>query len=159
MVATRASAVLGKYWDGYLPVNVEAIASAMGVEVRYEFMGETSGEIHLEDGRPIMRVNEWDAPVRQRFTIAHELGHYALGHLREDGQKFFRDDRSHYSMSASRLERDANHFAASILMPTDAVHYVIQNGHATTLPALTEMFGVSRAAMQYRAANLGIIER
>jgi hypothetical protein len=157
MPVTRASAVLSQYWDGYLPVNVEAIAASMGIGVQFVPMGEASGEIHLENGHPVILVNQADAPVRQRFTIAHELGHYALGHLREDGQRLFRDDRSHYSMSAPWLERDANRFAASILMPAEAVRYVIQNGHATTLPALTELFGVSRAAMQFRAENLGIL--
>ena len=56
--------------------------------------------------------------VQQRFTIAHELGHHLLEHR----------DRFYVDLSAnpqdgdppeyqSRHERDANEFAADVLMP------------------------------------------
>lgn len=157
--ATSASAVLNRLWNGYLPVDVYGIAQAYGIEIREEPLDDAlSGYISIENGRPIMRVNVDDIPVRRRFTVAHELGHFVLGHVSQDGETCLRDTRSNYSMSSSWQEREANHFAASLLMPAHAVEYVIRNGDATTLNDLTRMFGVSRAAMQYRAGNLGILD-
>lgn len=158
MPEQRATAILDRCWNGCVPVNLGVIAASLGVAIELEPMGEASGEVRLENGRPIIKVNAADALVRQRFTVAHELGHYALGHLRENGQRMFRDSRSDYSMAASWHEREANRFAAALLMPADAIRFIIQSGHATTLDALAKQFGVSNAAMQFRVRKLGIFE-
>ena len=62
----------------------------------------------------------------QRFSIAHELGHYFIdGHL--DQIPF--DGNTHSSradfVSGDRYEREADHFAAGLLMPTTLVRGVI----------------------------------
>lgn len=157
MIETQANAILGQYWDGMLSVDVEGIAHRMGAIVsRWPDMGDTSGIIQIQNGAPVIYVNQYDAEVRQRFTIAHELGHWALRHITKEGDMLPRDNRLTYSMSSSWIEREANQFAAAFLMPSDAVEFVIQSGHATTLETLAKVFGVSKAAMQFRVNNLGL---
>ena len=78
-------------------------------------------------GEPPTGVNSLHAPVRQRFTIAHELGHAVL-HAREGihlDQAFrlrFRDQTS--AMAIDPEEIDANSFAAELLMPADELNRV-----------------------------------
>jgi len=55
---------------------VEKIAKELGAQVRFApFDDELSGMVHIKDGVPIIGVNSLHHPNRQRFTIAHELGH------------------------------------------------------------------------------------
>jgi hypothetical protein len=61
---------------------------------------------------------------RDRFTLAHELAHHLLGHGRYikreycDQSDFVSDRQRNYdSTDIARLEYQANHFAASLLMP------------------------------------------
>src|SRR5207245_482886 len=59
-------------------------------------------------------------PNRQRFTIAHEIGHLLLHrgatfHVDEKSPIGFRNDRS--SMATDEKEIEANQFAAELLMP------------------------------------------
>jgi Zn-dependent peptidase ImmA (M78 family) len=97
-----------------------------------------------------------EAQVRQRFTIAHEIGHYVLGHLNEQ-QRCFRDLPSNFMSDAmSEKERQANAFAAELLMPEQIVKYAIEKKNVTHVVALANVFNVSQAAMSYRLKNLRI---
>ncbi len=156
-----ASRVLSEHWDGRLPVDVMRIANSLGIEVQASHAIQESGMIQLEDrgGRrvPVITYKASDAPVRQRFTIAHEIGHYALGHL--EGQTCcFRDPASNFSSSGnSPLERAANDFAAKLLMPDKVVKFAVYEKSMTNVENLSETFGVSQVAMKYRLTNLGLV--
>ncbi|MCX8016832.1 MAG: ImmA/IrrE family metallo-endopeptidase [Rhodocyclaceae bacterium] len=154
MIEREAQRILANHWDGKLPVDVHAIASRMGLEVRSGAL-EESGRIELIGELPRITVNANEAWVRQRFTVAHELGHWALGHLRH-GQRLFRDAPASFTLAAGGQEREANAFAAAILMPADALRFVMQEGVAETLEGLARMFDVSQAAMHWRVHNLGL---
>jgi Zn-dependent peptidase ImmA (M78 family) len=52
------------------------------------------------------------------------------------------------------MEREANNFAASLLMPEAQVHSVAATGASIT--AAAAQFGVSDVAMRWRYFNLGI---
>src|SRR5690348_12650446 len=61
------------------PVPVVQIAQAYGVAVLYQpFDGDLSGMLYREGPRKVIGVNASDVDVRQRYTIAHELGHLFL---------------------------------------------------------------------------------
>src|SRR5690606_34680315 len=84
---------------------------------------EVSGVLLREPNRTTIIVNARNAPARQRFTIAHEIGHYKLhrGAVYLDGRTRvnLRDGLS--STATDREEIEANAFAAALLMP---VHWV-----------------------------------
>ncbi|RHK01314.1 ImmA/IrrE family metallo-endopeptidase [Enterococcus casseliflavus] len=71
------------YSENNPSIDVIKIAEKLGFNIKFDFMNE-SGKI---DGKTI-HVNSLDAEVRQRFTIAHELGHYLL---HSPGNTMFRD--------------------------------------------------------------------
>lgn len=148
------------------PVRVEDIARKLGVEVRRESLaGELSGALYRgRDGAPVVGVNDWHADVRQRFTIAHELGHFRLHSeaLFVDGV-LRRDEQS--SMAIKSHEIEANAFAAELLMPRTLLLPEIDarlpkgGKPADTgrlVRQLAKLFEVSEQAMQFRLVNLGI---
>lgn len=148
------------------PVSVDDIASHMGATVSYEvFTEDLSGVLVKEKTRTVIGVNSFHAKTRQRFTIAHECGHLALGHSGEvfvDRTVMRRDGRS--SQAVDRQEIDANRFAAELLMPKEFVLTAVERRQAKKpelsssmlVEELAEEFQVSAQAMEYRLTNLGM---
>lgn len=104
------------------PVPVERIARRLKADVRYEpFDGELSGMLIREGKRVIIGVNASHPKTRQRFTIAHELGHMWMHdeqhpvHVDRGFPVRRRDARS--SRAVDVYEMEANGFAAELLMP------------------------------------------
>lgn len=154
--APSASALLDTYWDGYLPVKVGLIAEKQGIDVIEVFDLNVSGMIQRhDDGRVSISVNANDHDVRRNFTLAHELGHYNLGHL-EGTQTLFRDEASIFNTGVKdHREIAANDFAAKLLMPAKAVEYMVDKMSNKTIAEMATAFGVSVQAMVYRMRNLG----
>lgn len=159
MLTERMTAkdVLAAHWDGTVPVRPVSIATAMGVKVFKQSAVSESGRICLDStGQPKIVYNADEATVRQRFTVAHELGHYALGHL-SGGKTMWRDPTENFfSSSRDPREVEANRFAARLLMPADAVKLAVRNG-VKTVSELAQLFRVSEVAMKYRLMNLGML--
>lgn len=89
---------------------------------------------------------------RQRFTVAHELGHFVL-HRHLESQ-FNCDKESIYSGidTLKLIEREADDFAANLLMPGDLLRERIA-GHQVDfrlLGDLAKLFGVSFETMCIR---------
>lgn len=154
----NAKEVLDTYWNGDLPVPLISIANAMGIRVFKQQNLDCSGKIFLDEvGKPRIIFNPNEAPVRQRFTIAHEIGHFSLGHLKP-GHTAYRDEAGHFSSNVRDLkEIEANKFAARILMPANSVKTAFLKMGKLSIENMAEMFDVSTVAMRYRLINLGLI--
>ena len=104
-----------------LPVNIEQIIKDHNIILREESLpGDVSGVLDTRK-KPIILVCKKDPPVRKRFTMAHELGHF-LFHARQpsvymDTKTFFRNSIS--SEGKHMEEKQANRFASELLMPTN----------------------------------------
>lgn len=149
-----ANDVLQAHWDGGLPVNPVAIARAMGIEVKAApiFQSE-SGHYTYRDGRPLITYNPIEAGVRQRFTVAHEIGHHVHGDLDAP-----RDTSTQFSArSRDPKEVAANRFAAALLMPAALVKHLVREKRVTDLDKLAKTFGVSTAAMEFRLKTIGLL--
>ena len=150
-----------------LPVPVDEIARSLGADVTYEaYDGDVSGMIYRYDGHAVIGVNSTHAPTRQRFTVAHEIGHYVL----HDGQPMFIDrflTRVNWRNGESNTEEiEANQFAAELLMPREFVAREVDRAltkrrttDAQSLASqLARIFNVSPQSMEYRLANLGVLD-
>ena len=134
------------------PVDVIEIVSALGLELAYENMGELSGKIEKSGDTFKITVNMKDIPVRQRFTIAHEIGHYILHRdMIGDG---ITDDAMYRSSLGSFFETQANSYGAYVLMPPALFRQVYKT--VKSYPGLAERFQVSAQAAEFRVKNLGL---
>ena len=132
------------------PVRVADIAEYKGfrVQVFTPELGQESYDVAgaIDYEKHIIFVNENDAPTRQRFTIAHELGHLAL-HESEGSQVDFRTQMHHVGSSEKEIETNA--FAADLLMPIDK--FVEAYGkYKEYISAIASIFDVSVPAVQVR---------
>lgn len=126
------------------------------IEVRYVTMSDdaVSGSLFEENKKWIIAINKKHAPQRQKFTMAHELGHYLMH--RDDGVQFqdivfFRTSES----KSNSIEYAANEFAANLLMPEEEMRNFIDNENVKKLSDLANIFGVSANAVSYRVQKLG----
>lgn len=127
------------------PVHIEGLARDLGVPVNREFLDDgISGElVKTGDDTYEINVNVLDPLTRQRFTIAHELGHYIYHRsLIGDGVD---DDRAYRSTQAGRYhntrigprqETEANRFAATVLMPDHLLDELESLGYTTEEKAM-----------------------
>jgi len=147
----KAESVLRESWNGTVPVDPVAIAYSMGVRVFEDPAYQTSGTLRQDNGVWSIHINPQQPLERKRFTVAHELGHLLLGHGPRN-----REMETNYNIyNFDPVERDANAFAAALLMPRDAVQHFVSNGY--DLFSLAVQFSVSTQAMSIRLERLGII--
>lgn len=123
------------------------------LDMVFEDLGGKSGSLKYDSRKQkwIISVNKNHHENRQRFTIAHEYGHYMLHrekNLNFEDTTFFR------SSDMDSLEYAANQFAARLLMPDTLVHRLIGEG-IKNIGDLAKRFDVSSNAMQYRVISLG----
>jgi Zn-dependent peptidase ImmA (M78 family) len=149
------------------PVSIEKLAELVKAAIRYEpFAGQLYGMVHRNsDGTAVIGVNSMDAPNRQRFTIAHEIGHLLLHkdehlHVDEKSPIGLRNDRS--SLAIDEREIEANQFAAELLMPVELLEKDlgrlpddIETEEAVT--RLARLYQVSEQAMTVRLTALKVL--
>ncbi|MGX2088593.1 ImmA/IrrE family metallo-endopeptidase [Xanthomonas axonopodis] len=144
-----ANRLLSHFWTGRpLPVDPFEIASKVGLTV-VPFM-DASGWYKPSEKR--IYFNPSEPFVRQRFTVAHELGHHFLAH----GDRP-RDTSTSFGLSADYVEVAANRFAAELLMPIGSVQMLVVDHNITNISTLAQHFDVSEMAMMYRLKNLGYL--
>lgn len=154
-----ARGVLKEHGVASAPVPVERIARQLGVRVQYAPLdNDLSGMAHIREGVVIVGVNSLHAPNRQRFTLAHELGHVVLHReILEDNvhvdRVLLRDRDS--SAGLYREEIEANAFASELLMPAEFLHAMLGGRQVILdddeeISTLAKKFRVSESAMRFR---------
>jgi Zn-dependent peptidase ImmA (M78 family) len=144
------------------PIDINWLATELGYEVRREsFEDSLSGMLVTKHN--IIAVNRRHPMTRQRFTIAHEIGH-AL--LHRSDQALFVDEAAVHLRTKSRphlpdpREVEANRFAAELLMPEkplrDFVPATVEIYEELTLIYIAGKFQVSVPAVTARLSELGL---
>ena len=154
-VSPEEARVVRAYMANY-PVKVGELAAQLGLEVYKSPLQPTiSGMIKPSERHPggyEIRVNKYEAPERQRFTLAHEIAHFLLH--KDDIRAGVVDSVMYRSALTSRKEAEANRLAADIVMPQESVQreLLTLGGVATEDVAdrLARIFRVSTPAMRIR---------
>lgn len=141
-----------------VPIHVERIAEVLNIRVKRAPSDDFSGLLLRKDGKALIGVNSAESPLRQRFTIAHELGHFFL----HKTQEAFVDYRNNKPGVAKDIkERTADMFAASFLMPrthlVSDMKKIIKKKKGISdleIQSLAKKYEVSKEAMNYRLLNL-----
>lgn len=133
-----------------IPVPLETIAYSLGFQsLAFDGAADLAGAIEHSSRR--IFVNSNDPATRQRFTLAHELGHAVL-HQGESVMDF----RKNFERGATdRKEVEANFFAANLLMP-DSTFRRAWATRERKFDRLASLFGVSPQAAEIKAKSLGL---
>ncbi|GAB4373935.1 MAG: hypothetical protein Kow00121_17730 [Elainellaceae cyanobacterium] len=141
-----------------LPINVYQIAANLGMVLTFETLPKSlhglRGFSYKESGFHLIVINKVHSVELQRFTVAHELHHllydssstlFSCGSFNED----------------EVLERNAEHFAAELLMPRSSIERIIsypKNIQYLTINLLAKHFNVSYQAAAIRLQNFGLVD-
>jgi Zn-dependent peptidase ImmA (M78 family) len=149
------------------PVDVNFVARSLGLQIVYNDLGDDiSGLLVTHDGNSSICVRESEPVARQRFTIAHEIGHFVMRHqFEEDGHVHVDEGWKVTARSSAQVagadpkEVEANQFAAALLMPSEllqqrAIRFGERQLREEHVTELAREFKVSEQAMALRLAAL-----
>ncbi|SHF82165.1 protein of unknown function [Flavobacterium fluvii] len=128
-----------------------------------KFSDDISGFLAINNGKVVISFNENEGKERKRFTVAHELGHFFL-HSKNQPLFIDKTPKIMYRNNASStgevlIEREANAFAAALLMPQkliiEEIDKLQENDASKIISKLADKFKVSEQAMSFRLSNLG----
>lgn len=153
----RAEALISEFGIS-LPseLDVEAIACDAGMDVRYELLDGCEATLVGVKNQAIATIRPSGNRGRERFSVAHELGHWNLHR-----GKSFRcrvDDQSENLASDATLEKEADSYAAHLLMPRYLFDPAIRSGAKIPtfkhIEEVAQAFEVSMAAAVIRMAEV-----
>ncbi|MDX2085494.1 MAG: ImmA/IrrE family metallo-endopeptidase [Candidatus Melainabacteria bacterium] len=147
--------LIKEYTSEPVPVQIEYLIRDLGIELnkKAELDPDIAGQIELENGRYKISINRNDHYFRQRFTMAHELGHYIFHReLLDSGcivdNRLYRNTNS--SAQVTELhESEANHFAANLLMP---LHHIKKDFEEALSESLPEEKALARVAAKWQVS-------
>jgi IrrE N-terminal-like domain len=158
----QAADLLERYYGHFdadeLPIPVDSIAvDLLGLVVEEDEALDVSGMLVPIDHQIWLNGREArQSSGRRRFTLAHEVGHWVCHY--EQGRvepRYCRSEEIGVGVGRAR-EREANAFAADLLMPENLVRR-----EASTLRlnvhALARRFEVSLPAMKVRLQQLSLL--
>lgn len=153
--ARRARLDMGFGLEGPLPDLLEAVEGPGGAQVIVLDLGEAvAGACLQRAGLVLLFVNGADPAVRQRFTLAHEFGHFRLGHA-----DVIDRPADVFGAQYDPSEVAANYFAAEFLMPGQAVRRWAR-GRQLRLDEVVRLageYGVSAKAARIRLETAGAL--
>lgn len=128
--------------------NFSDLAVEFGADIEKDGQTERAGDSYLIR----IRSDEDSLTTRDRFTLAHELGHVLLGHIDEH--------EIMYRSEANELEYEANDFAGNLLMPREkfleVVYENVDDRGICDLEEVANNFNVSVSAVRTRGRFLGV---
>ena len=125
----------------YKTNNPQEIAQELGIIILFEPLGEINGYYNTAFRQKFIHINNTLVESKQKFTIAHELGH-ALLHPKAN-TPFLRDNTL---FSISELEIEANKFAVDLLITDEAIDEVKH----LTLDQMANYFGINKNLIKLR---------
>ncbi len=152
----RAWEVLTECKITSVPINLADIINYYNIKIiKFSDSSEnlTGDGFSLSSNKNIIiYYNNIDSCIqRQRFTIAHELGHCLLGHLKNKGKTFYRNVETDVS---DPMEQQANVFARDILMPAVVLHYT----NCIKYTDIMRLCDVSETSAQIREQRMKVLE-
>ncbi len=149
----RFAQAVAEEFDFQVGADLVPVVRCLGGSIMYlqpsAFDLTDGGSIQIEeDGSFQIFLSSFTHPLRDRFTVAHELGHYFL---HAGGKGPFKAER----YGSGRTEWEVNWFAAAFLMPEDRVREAARK--SLVLSQLAETFRVSSMAMEVRLKSLKLL--
>ena len=132
------------------PLDVHGIAVSEGVRIVHSSSIAESGRIEWTEDELRIALRVSDVPARQRYTVAHELGHHLIFGIEKHGRRPY----------SAEEERRCDRFAAALLMPKVWFSLEYQNCEESPRPEfvrkLADRFGVSLSSTLFRLHELNL---
>ena len=143
--------------------NFEQLLNTLNIQLKEESLSDDlSAVLAIKNDKKLITLNSNNHPNRQRFSIAHEIGHLKLNHkisldITKQTVIHHRDKIS--STGTDTDEVEANYFAACLLMPSFQIekHLKFDKSFDHNVVQISEIFKVSAASATLRLKNLGYI--
>ncbi len=149
----EAERIITKNFITSPPINLEEIAEGEGLNLAVAEFAEKDVSGFIDFDKKMILVNKYDSISRQRFTIAHELGHWILH------QKEIKEDRDLVVLyrrpiegEKDPLEQEANCFAANLLVPLCFLQEATAKSFSNR--EIANIFRVSEAVIKFRRSPL-----
>ena len=155
-----ASSILRQQGIEALPVSPFEVAERLGIPVfQWELPHEVSGIFVLNSGKACIGVNQDHPYVRQRFSVAHELGHFVFHDKKDLFVDFLEIDIAANAMDENEQKQEmvANWFAADLLMPQEWVRKDFREYGEDNLTLMAQKYEVSEQALWFRCVNLKLV--
>lgn len=105
------------------PIDVRSIVQRAGIQIQEIDVSDNRWSGQFYRSRRLIAVNEAHHEHRKRFTLAHELGHFLLGHEVDEVEEQISAYGAYESGIIEQdeqlpdVEREANEFASELLIP------------------------------------------
>ncbi len=138
------------------PINLAKILENFNLSLAKVRFKDPSVSGAFDKNQKTIYLSKDDSYKRQLFTAAHELGHLVLGH-NKNLDIFYRQQASEFNgnLKNDLEEKQANYFAAALLMPEELVKKFWEK--KPDIELLAAYFGVSKQAAFWRLKELGLI--
>jgi IrrE N-terminal-like domain len=141
------------------PVDLGRAAPRLGLEIRElnadGFDGALVRAREIPCGIIVIRESIRE-PGRKRFTLAHEIAHFLLPGHDQTELVCTKSDIGNWGDASKRIEREADDFAAEVLMPTAAVRPIVDSGEPSLqlIEKIAQRFETSLSAAAWRYCDL-----
>lgn len=148
------------------PIDVFKLCKKIGIDLFEQTFSEDSdiSAILVKKGADAaIEINQNHSKTRQRFSVAHEIGHWRL-HADNDKLDIAKGslDLKVFMRSENRSpdEIEANEFAAELLMPEDLIqkefYHLVESGEENFISELAKRYKVSESAIAFRLKKLNL---
>jgi len=149
MARLKASEIWNEFCEKKIPIILNVVIQKLGINVTGMELTSIDG-ITKTDGDICLVVYDQNSPiVRQRFTVAHEIGHIALEHTSLWG------GCNQYSKKSQEKEADA--FAGELLVPSDDIKLFAKNG--CTIKDIMKRYWISESAAFVAVENNKLLKK
>ncbi|ABR91402.1 Uncharacterized conserved protein [Janthinobacterium sp. Marseille] len=131
--------------DNPADIDLQVIAFGLGATVHHKPLDGCEARLVGIGEKAIITVNSRSIPTRQRFSVAHELGHWQLDKGR-GGFLCAKDDISPQNDAAKDGEALANNFASQLILP-DYLFVPIAAGKQISIDAAEKIASVFKASL------------
>lgn len=144
--ATEIAKMVRAQWqvtNGPIRNLSELLEAAGAIIVAFDFGTNDVDAVGMKswDTVPIFFINSSAPSDRIRFSLAHELGHIVM-----------------HDLPSESMEKEANEFAAELLVPTDSARTELGGISSTTVWRLKQRWKVSAQCLIRRAKDAGLID-
>ena len=128
------------------PISLRLLCTRIGLQYKKVPMSEnTCGMMVRSSNGPYIAINANHPYTRRRFSTAHEIGHFVLGH---------KTGITIWNKQNHKDEVQANKYASSLLMPDELFVYI--HKRFQTIKDMAVWFRVSEISVAIRCMQFGI---